>query len=402
MTNLQRLALRASEIRERLNELGAVETRSAEQDTELDALTTEYAGVERSMRAFQIASDESMEAPATEPEPDESSETREREALIERADIADVFGAAIERRDTSGATRELQTEFGLMGHQIPLDMLRTRETRDVTPAATSVGVNQQQILQPVFPDAAARYLNIPMPRVPVGDALFPVLGSGPTVGGPHTDSTKVSETTGAFTVTTLQPGRIQASYFFRRSDTFRMRGMAESLRNVLGLGLRDAFDKYILVGANGLLTGTNLADNAASAKATYANFMDALYGRVDGRYASMSSQIKTLFGNAVYTFAGSLYNGQRSDYSALEDMMKLSGGVQVSAHVPAVASKKQESIYRIGMRRDAVAPIWEGVTLINDEVTKAATGEIVITAVMMVAFKIIRKAGFHKQEFQTS
>ena len=37
-----------------------------------------------------------------------------------------------------------------------------------------------------------------------------------------------------------------------------------------------------------------------------------------------------------------------------------------------------------------VAPIWEGVTLIVDEVTKAANGQIMITAVMLHAIKLLR------------
>ena len=45
-----------------------------------------------------------------------------------------------------------------------------------------------------------------------------------------------------------------------------------------------------------------------------------------------------------------------------------------------------------------VAPIWEGVSLIPDEITKAADGEIVITAVMLHAVKILRTDGFFRQE----
>ena len=52
------------------------------------------------------------------------------------------------------------------------------------------------------------------------------------------------------------------------------------------------------------------------------------------------------------------------------------------------------------MRRDMVAPIWEGVTLIVDEVTKAANGQIMITAVMLHAIKLLRADGFHKQQSQ--
>ena len=51
----------------------------------------------------------------------------------------------------------------------------------------------------------------------------------------------------------------------------------------------------------------------------------------------------------------------------------LTAGVRVSAHVPAVASNKQNNVIRLGMRRDMVAPIWEGITLLPDEITKAKT-----------------------------
>ena len=46
-----------------------------------------------------------------------------------------------------------------------------------------------------------------------------------------------------------------------------------------------------------------------------------------------------------------------------------------------------------------VAPIWEGVTLIPDEITKAANGQIVITAVMLYAIQILRsKLASYKQQ----
>ena len=64
---------------------------------------------------------------------------------------------------------------------------------------------------------------------------------------------------------------------------------------------------------------------------------------------------------------------------------------------------KQNAIVRRGMRKDMVAAIWDGITLIPDEITLAAKGQIiVITAVMLHAVKILRKAGFHKQEINVS
>ena len=83
--------------------------------------------------------------------------------------------------------------------------------------------------------------------------------------------------------------------------------------------------------------------------------------------------------------------------------MKAAGvSVKVSAHVPSVAATKQNTVIRLGMRRDMVAPIWQGIQLVPDEITKAAKGEIVITAIMLHAVKILRKGGFYKQQVQVS
>ena len=111
--------------------------------------------------------------------------------------------------------------------------------------------------------------------------------------------------------------------------------------------------------------------------------------------------IRVLVGASTYGHMAAAFRSDNAgDRAALEDLQDATGGVRVSAHVPAVSSKKQNSIFRLGMRMDAVAPVWEGVTLIPDEITKAANGQIVITAVMLYAFRVLRTGGFWKQEFQ--
>ena len=74
--------------------------------------------------------------------------------------------------------------------------------------------------------------------------------------------------------------------------------------------------------------------------------------------------------------------------------------IRVSAHVPAVVNKKQNGVIRLGMRRDMVCPMWEGVSLIYDEITGQTKGEINITAVLIFTTKILRAGGFWKQESQ--
>ena len=73
----------------------------------------------------------------------------------------------------------------------------------------------------------------------------------------------------------------------------------------------------------------------------------------------------------------------------------------VSAHVPPVASNRQNALIRLGMERGAaVQPMWQGVSLIVDEVTRATQGEIVVTAVMLSNFAITRAAQFSKRQTQ--
>ena len=179
--------------------------------------------------------------------------------------------------------------------------------------------------------------------------------------------------------------------------------MGESLRQALNEALSESLDVQIVSGANGLLGGTNLAAHAQAAVDTYATYVGKLgFARVDGRYASNAKAVKVLMGSATYAHAGSVYRGDQSQESAVDRLMTITGGVRVSAHVPAVTSTKQQTIVRLGGRRDAVAGLWQGVTIIPDEVTRAKHGEIVITAVMLAAVKVLRAGGFYKSESKVS
>ena len=95
-----------------------------------------------------------------------------------------------------------------------------------------------------------------------------------------------------------------------------------------------------------------------------------------------------------------LYRGNSADDSAVDSIRRISGGLKVSPHVAPAASNKQDVIVRLGSRMDAVAPLWEGVSIINDEVTGAKKGEITITAVLMAAWKVIRTGGFKRVQAQ--
>ena len=393
MTALQRLQLKQSETRQALNILLALDELDDEQRAEMATLTTSMQGLETELRAAIVAEPDPT-VTATEGD----AAATEMRALISGASIGGIFEATLEHRQTDGVTAELQTELGLHPNQIPLALL---ETRAVTPAPANTGATQSEIVPGVFPQSAAAFLGISMPTVAVGDAIFPVLTTNATVGTPAENAAQ-AETTGSFTAEALSSSRLQASYFYSRESRAKFAGMDEALRMNLSEALSDALDKEIISGANGLLTGSNLAPNAAAAATTYATYRSGLaYARVDGQYASATSDLRILMGSGTYAHAAGQFRADTAgDRSAGEDLAAVTAGVRVSAHVPAVASNKQNAVVRLGMRRDMVAPIWEGVTLIPDEITQAGKGQIIITAVMMHAVKILRVGGFYKQETQ--
>ena len=272
------------------------------------------------------------------------------------------------------------------------------ETRAVTPAPGQVEQNQSEVIPYVFPMSAAAYLSVSMPTVPVGDAVYPVLTKTLDVRTPA-ENADADETTGSFSASVLTPSRIQASFFYSREDRARFSGMDAALRMNLSEGLADGLDKQILSGTDGLFSGTNLTANAQTTNDTFDSYLNNLcWNQIDGRYAAMPSDLALVVGAATLKDLGATYRNTTVDRSALDRVMELTSGVRVSAHVPVPATNRQDVVIRRGMSMTAVAPVWEGITIIPDEVTKAKQGQLVITAVMLYAMKVLRKdAGLVRQ-----
>ena len=392
---------RQSTLRGEFNTLRAVETRSAEQDTRLTALDGELTQSEGN---FRKAADALLTEQTTATAPHgEDSEARERRELIGRANLGDVYGAILERRATTGATFEAQSAHGCAPNQIPLAMLAApTEQWVVTPTPGASMTEQAETVLPIFASGAGAFLGIDRPTVAMGQAVYPVLTSRPSVGWPHTGSDDVGDTTGAFDSDLLPPKRIQASFIYRRTDAMQFGNMDSALRAALNGGLQEKLALAAITDTAGLLIGTNLPNHNVTSVTSFAGYLsDFLYGRVDGRYAEMKSDIRVLMGPATYGHAGSIY--QSSAYrSALSILEQDSGGVRVSAHVPAVASNRQNAVVRLGLRRDMVQPPWGAITIIVDEVALSGKGEIEVTAVLGMNTKILRADGFHKQQSQLS
>ena len=400
MTPIQTLEIRAGEIRTRLAEIGGMAELTDETRSELDTLKGEYGDNDSKRAAMTIAGD----APVTHVET-RSAEGREFRGLLDRTNMGDIFDAAFNSRSIEGASAEIQKHYGLDANQIPLAMLvkdwpddDELEKRAVTPAPGNVGELLHSIVPYVFPMSSAAYLGVNMPTVPVGQAVFPVLTKELDVRTPA-ENADADETTGTFSADVLSPARIQAAFFYSREDRAKFAGMDAALRENLTEGLSAGLDKQILAGTAGLFTGTNLANNAVTVDDTFDSYLSNLcWNQIDGRYASTARDLSMVVGAATLKDLGQTYRNTSVDRSALDRLMELTSGVRVSAYVPAPASNRQDVVIKRGMSMTAVAPIWEGISLIPDEVTKAKQGQLVITGVMLYAMKVLRTAaGLVKQ-----
>ena len=395
MTKTQELELKLGGQRRKLAE--AIGTAEPDMDA-VNSLTAEIRQIDDLLTAQRLVEPEPPEV--REAGTGETDEQRERVDLERRANVGDVFGLVVNGGAPSGAMAELQQHLGLASNEISIRQLMNLEHRAVTPAPGEVGTGQQPIRPYVFPQSASAFLDVDMPVVGVGEAVFPVLTAELSVEAlaEHAPGT---ETTGAFSADVLSPSRLQASFFYSREDRARFAGMDAALRMNRSDGLQDGLDRQIIRGTNGFLTGTNLANHNVSTKTTYALYRSQFaFGRVDGRIANEVGQVRSVVGAETYAHAANEYRGNNDNQDALQSLRTATGGVRVSAHVAAVSGTKQEAIIRMGNNPDAVAPLWENVAIIPDEITKAANGQIVLTAVMLYNFKILRTDGYYKQQTQ--
>ena len=112
-----------------------------------------------------------------------------------------------------------------------------------------------------------------------------------------------------------------------------------------------------------------------------------------------------MIGTASYQKLAALIQSNDST-SATERLRRLLRDFMASANVPAVASTIQQGIIaKLGgmdAGMNAVAPIWQGLRLIADEVTDAATGQINVTAVCLHNFQVLRPDGFVRTKLKVS
>ena len=405
MTNAQRLALRLSEIRQKLNELSAKDELTEAEETDLRSLSTEYPKLESRHRAALIA--ESVdEAEALDGE-DGDGEDRERSELRSRSRLAKYVSAAVDGLPVQGAEAELSAAAGCPG-AVPLELFEVRsdtgdpERRALTPAPSTTDENLSGIVPAIFDRSAASWLGIEMPTVPVGDAGYPVLSTSLT-GGPVAKSAEADEGAGAFTVSMASPRRISGAFKFTYEDSARLSGMESALRQNIGSVLSDALDAQAINGSgtgdgtlNGLLNILTDPSAPAANAEDFARYVAAAAGHVDGLFSVDLGGVRQLVGVQTYGHMAGTFRANEDSTTAEGWLMQRTGGVRTSRRIAAPASNIQQAIVRRSNPmgdRVAVMPVWEGLQMIRDPYTGARKGEVALTALMLVGDVIVLRGG---------
>ena len=283
MTNTQKIRLRLSQVRSRLNQISGLEGDgfTSEIRSEAESLQTEYADLETRHQAAIVAkgAEETREAV-----PD--AEQRERLELRSKASLTTYLLCALRGRRVDGPEAELSAAAGV-GDGIPLELWDVpTETRAdaATGAPGTVGVNLDRIRPQVFANSIAPRLGIEMPRVESGTYASATISTSLTAGS-QAKGGAAESTQAAFTVSSVTPKRISARLGIRIEDVAAVgqENFESILRENLSLVLSDELDKQVINGA-GANSGADLQGifhrltDPAAAPAAVADF-DAFAGR---------------------------------------------------------------------------------------------------------------------------
>ena len=409
MRQSQTLAIRASEVRARLNELAGVETLDDAQRTELDTLTGEYRDVEARYRGAltgESAELETRETAAADPE------TREARELLGRATVGRWISAALRGRSVDGVEAETGAAFDCPG-LIPLELLTAGggvEHRAITPAPSAdTAVNVAPIMPAVFDQSAAAWLGVEMPTVQAGTSSYPVITQSVTA-GVRAKSAGAPETAGTITPYTVVPRRITGAFRIAREDEAVLPDLESALRDNLSSVLSDTVDGQIVSGDNQApnLNGVNTQLTAATAPATGAETFDryvaAAASHVEGLYAVSMADIRLLVGPHTYRHAAATFRGTDGETAAQTYLASHTGGFRASRRIPDPSSNVQAAIVRRSAPgRVATAPVWQGIELVRDIYSAAGTGETILTVLLLMGgVAVLRPAAFVQDSFRLS
>ena len=415
MTARQRIELRLSEVRSRLNEIAGLEGDAFTDEIrgEADALGKEYGDLETRHRSALLSeSAEEAEAEGLFADGSQDSDGAELRSLLGRVSLADYLSPALAGVGITGAAAELASALGVPavgpsgGVNVPWRLLEDRAF--TTTSANDGPEAQRPILQRLFGPGIMDLLGVRVDSVPVGRSEWPLITSGVAPAQAKEPDAGAAAVAAGFSFTNLKPKRLTGSYELSHELIASVPDVEGALRRDLADAVKSSMNQQIINGASpttaapqnveGLVTALTAEDDTAEADA-------ARYGRlhaeaVDGLHASKETEVMSLIGTATYQHAAGVYISGSGE-SGSELLMRRSGGCMASTYIPDAASSIQNAILHASgpnggaQRGDSVASLWPTLEIIRDIYSKASSG-VVLTWVGLWDAKVALREDAYK------
>ena len=413
MTTTQKLQIKLSEIRQKLNDLLGIEDRSDDQQTELEKLTGEVQKLEPELRAAIAAEpDPAVETTGAD---NLDAEARERLELRGRASLGGFLLAAIQGRMVSGAEAEYSAAFNARPGHVPIDLWEgdrppPAEHRAATPApAAGTGVTVAPVQPFIFAPSIAPRLGIDMPEVGSGGysemTITTALPAAPKAKGADAD-----DTAAALTAVTANARRISARMTVTLEDVAAIgqSNFEAALRQNASLALSDEYDDQCINGdgaapnINGLVNQlTNPADPGTVAD--FDAYVDSFADQIDGLWASRTAEVGIVVNVDAYRLAAKTFRDKVIDevnkgaaslgaVSAADYLAEKAGAFWTNKRMPATTGGNiaRGIVRRMGRPglRTASHPTW-GTVSIDDIYTDSKSGQRHFTLHALVGDRVL-------------
>ena len=406
MTVSQKLQIRQSEIRERLNQLSAPETELTEDSkAELNKLMAEMAEIEPKLRAAITAEQETIES-----RNDGNSGDSALDDLRKRASVSEYLRQAVHGQPISGACLELNQELGITavrgqggGILCPVDQLAFRAANTTTTGADADETNRRPIFSRLFARGVLDALGVRTDAVPVGLIEYPLLVSASDPAMTDEDSDAATPVAATWNSQVLKPKRLIAQYEMTAESIATIPGLEAALSSDLSMAMTAQMSKEVLGDGDGTGSDIRGLDDAITFPADPTNTVTASDGinfglpAIDGLHAESEADISIVIGPQTYRkLAGILI--QNTTENCFDVLRRRGTTVLTSAHVTAPAANIQKGYIHAGRdmaRGDSIAAIWPAMEIIRDPFSKAASSKTVLTSVLLWdCFTAFRSAAY--------
>ena len=391
MTNKQRIELKLSGVRSRLNEISGFEGEAFTDEirNEATALQTEYADLEARHRAAIVA-EGAEEARMVGAFGNDDGEGNEIRSLMKDVSIADYLtpasaGSGIEGRarelnaalkvEATGKSGGVAVPWAVLAGPTPAPETREAETRAFTTTTNYAGgIAQRPILQRLFGPGILDALGVRVDSVPSGRTEWPLITGGVAPDQAVEGTAAADAVAATFTTETLKPKRLTGKYEFTHEQAAQVPDIEQALRRDLADAVKAKMSDLALNGdestnpqePDGFYLKLTAPMNPP-AVATYDVYGGAHALAVDGIHAQNEMEVSSVIGVASYQHAASVYQSGSGE-SGSQAFAKRSMMCMASSYVPAAPTSGADEGVQKGNIFHAAGPNGGGPDMRADSV----------------------------------